>query len=91
MVANPSYPKNEMQQKGYFWDSVFFEEVNGKNFMYIVVKSEDFTTIMQNETDLIETPFRKIYEKFRLDTWVSETYKDIEEVFCFNESMVFIK
>ena len=91
MVENPIYPKTEMEQKGYFWDSVFFEEINDKNYIYIVVKSDDFTTIMQDEEDLIKTPFCEIYEKFRSETWLPETYKDIEEIFCFNESMVFIE
>ena len=91
MVENPIHPKTEMEQKGYFWDSVFFEEANDKNYIYIVVKSADFTTIMKDEEGLIATPFREVYEKFRLETWVPDTYKDIEEIFCFNDSMVFIQ
>lgn len=90
MVENPINPKTEMAQKGYFWDSVFFEEVNDQNFIYIVVKSEDFSSIMLNENNLVHTPFREIYEKFQRDAWIPETYTDIEEIFCFNESMVFI-
>jgi len=91
MIENPIHPKEEMKQKGYFWDSIFLEEVNDKNFVYIVLKSENFSSIMLNEKGLIETPFREIYEQFRKEAWMPETYTDIEEIFCFNESMVFIK
>jgi len=91
MIENPIHPKEEMKQKGYFWDSIFLEEVNDKNFVYIVLKSENFSSIMLNEKGLIETPFREIYEQFRIEAWMPETYTDIEEIFCFNESMVFIK
>ncbi|BAJ04178.1 DUF6176 family protein [Shewanella violacea] len=42
MREHIEYPRNEMAQKRYFWDSVFFEQTKEAEFIYIVIKSEDF-------------------------------------------------
>ena len=83
----PSEPFSEMQQKGYFWDSFFMD---GEGFLYMVLKSEDFSSIMQDEESLIETEFRSHYEKFRSECWVQSSYQDIEEMFCFNKELSFL-
>ncbi|WP_299803566.1 DUF6176 family protein [uncultured Shewanella sp.] len=89
MRENIQYPKGEMDQKGYYWDSVFFESSAEYESVYIVIKSEDFSKIMLDESTLDHTPFREVYEKFRLECWVNEPYTDIEPVICFNSSMQF--
>ena len=89
MRENIEYPYNEMAQKGYFWDATFFEESEGNEYLYIVIKSDDFTTIMDNEDNLTATPFRAIYETFREQCWAPEPYTDIESLFCFNSSINF--
>lgn len=87
MVENHQYPLNEMKQKKYVWDSVFLDESDN---LYIVIKSEDFTQIMMDESELISTPFREVYEKFRNACWSSEPYSDIEPIACFNETVSFL-
>jgi hypothetical protein len=87
MMENHMEPLNEMKQKGYMWDSVFLDESDS---LYIVIKSEDFTKIMMDESELIHTPFRAMYEKFRQDCWSSEPYSDIEPLACFNSSVDFL-
>lgn len=87
MMENHIEPLNEMKQKGYMWDSVFLDESDS---LYIVIKSEDFTKIMMDENELIHTPFRTVYEKFRQDCWSSEPYLDIESIACFNNGVDFL-
>ncbi len=89
MRDNIDFPKSEMEQKGYFWDSVFYEETQEFEYIYIVIKSTNFSKIMIDENDLIVTPFRKVYEKFRAQCWAPEPYEDFEPIFCFNSSMTF--
>lgn len=89
MRENIEFPKNEMEQKGYFWDSVFYEKHEGFEYLYIVIKSTDFSKIMMDENELIISPFRDVYEQFRSQCWASEPYLDFEPIFCFNSSMNF--
>lgn len=89
MRENIEFPKNEMEQKGYFWDSVFYERDDEFEYIYIVIKSADFSKIMMDESELIFSPFRDIYEKFRSTCWSPEPYQDIEPIFCFNSSITF--
>ncbi|MBL4942280.1 MAG: hypothetical protein JKY81_11530 [Colwellia sp.] len=89
MRENIEFPKSEMDQKGYFWDSVFYEKDEEFEYVYIVIKSTDFSKIMLDESELIVSPFRDVYEQFRSQCWVSEPYLDLEPIFCFNSSMVF--
>jgi len=89
MRENIQFPKSEMEQKGYFWDSVFYEKNDEFEYIYIVIKSNDFSKIMMDESELIVSPFREVYEKFRSTCWVSEPYIDIEPVLCFNSSFTF--
>ena len=89
MQENIEFPKNEMDQKGYYWDSIFYEKDSEFEYIYIVIKSNDFSKIMMDEVGLIETPFRDVYNKFRNECWAPELYLDIEPIFCFNSSMTF--
>lgn len=89
MRENIQFPMSEMEQKGYYWDSVFFESSPEYESIYIVIKSEDFSKIMLDESTLVYTPFREVYEKFRFECWANEPYTDIEPVICFNSSMQF--
>lgn len=82
-------PKYEMQQKGYYWDSLFIESSSKCDYLYMVIKSDDFSKIMVNEDELIATEFRGVYESFRSQCWLADGYKDIEAVACFNSAMVF--
>lgn len=83
----PNEPFSEMQQKGYFWDSFFMD---GEDNLYMVLKSKDFSSIMQDEASLIETEFRSHYEKFRTECWQQASYQNIEEIFCFNKELSFL-
>ena len=89
MRKNIEYPKREMEQKGYFWVSVFYEKNEEAEYIYIVIKSADFSNIMLDENELIVTPFRDIYEQFRAQCWALESYLDLEPIFCFNSSITF--
>lgn len=89
MRKNIEYPKKEMEQKGYFWDSVFYEKNEVFEYIYIVIKLADFSNIMLDESELIVSPFRDVYEKFRSQCWASEPYLDLEPIFCFNSSITF--
>ncbi|EIV1777545.1 hypothetical protein MOU97_004230 [Vibrio vulnificus] len=89
MRENIEFPKSEMEQKGYFWDSVFFEKTDESEYIFIVIKSADFSKIMVDENELVATPFRDVYEKFRSQCWAPELYQDIEPIFCFNASLTF--
>jgi hypothetical protein len=89
MRENIAFPKSEMEQKGYFWDSVFFQSDDEFEYIYIVIKSADFSKIMIDESELIASPFREVYEKFRTSCWAPEPYVDIEPIFCFNSSLTF--
>ncbi len=82
-------PEYEMQQKGYYWDSLFIESSSECDYLYMVIKSVDFSKIMVNEDVLIATEFREVYERFRSQCWVADAYNDIEVVACFNSAMVF--
>jgi len=84
MTSSVAGPKNEMSQKGYYWDSVFFGIEVDVEYLYIVLKSNDFSKIMVDESELIATPFREYYDRFRNDCWAPESYEDIESLFCFN-------
>ncbi|MDF0532850.1 hypothetical protein PY479_01000 [Shewanella sp. A32] len=85
--ANPEAPKEEMVQKGYFWDSFFLDKDEN---LFMVLKSKDFSKIMMDESELIQTAFRPIYERFRTQCWIEGSYEDIEELFCFNDSFSFL-
>ncbi|WP_337993082.1 hypothetical protein [Thalassomonas haliotis] len=89
MRENIEFPKSEMEQKGYFWDSVFYEKDEEYEYIYIVIKSSDFSKIMMDESELVVSPFRGVYEKFRSQCWASEPYIDIEPIFCFNSTLTF--
>ncbi|MGS0680515.1 DUF6176 family protein [Shewanella sp. 125m-7] len=89
MRENIEFPKSEMGQKGYYWDSVFYESTRDHEHIYIVIKSVDFSKIMLDESALLHTPFREVYEKFRQECWVNEPYSDIDATACFNSSMQF--
>jgi len=89
MRENIEFPKSEMEQKGYFWDSVFFEKDEEFEYIYVVIKSTNFSEIMMDESELIVSPFRDVYEQFRTQCWVSEPYLDLEPIFCFNSSITF--
>ena len=89
MRDNIEFPKSEMEQKRYFWDSVFYEKSDEFEYIYIVIKSKDFSKIMMDESELIISPFRDVYEKFRSTCWAPEPYIDLEPVFCFNSSLTF--
>ena len=89
MREHIEFPLAEMEQKGYFWDSTFIEQTDKADFLYIVIKSPDFSKIMADESELSPTPFREVYEAFRQNYWAPEPYVDIEPVFCFNSSMKF--
>ncbi|MBV1908468.1 MAG: hypothetical protein KUG78_04050 [Kangiellaceae bacterium] len=89
MKNNIELPKYEMTQKGYYWDSVFFDIKAGQELLYMVIKSEDFSKIMIDESELKPTPFRLFYEKFRSECWAPEMYNDIEALICFNQCLDF--
>lgn len=89
MRANIDQPFSEMTQKGYLWDSVFWESTPEAEYLYIVIKSADFAKIMRDETELVATPFRAIYERFRSSCWTSAGYVELAPVFCFNAAMHF--
>lgn|GEM_PF-7010220 len=89
MREHIEFPKSEMEQKGYFWDCVFYEKTNNFEYVYIVIKSNDFSKIMMDESEIIISPFRAVYEKFRDQCWAPEPYTDLEPVFCFNSSLTF--
>ncbi|REL27247.1 hypothetical protein DXX93_12175 [Thalassotalea euphylliae] len=89
MRENIAHPRDEMSQKGYFWDSIFIEQTDKADFLYIVIKSEDFSTIMVDESELSLTPFRQVYDDFKTKCWLPEPYEDLEPVFCFNSAMQF--
>lgn len=85
---NIEFPKSEMDQKGYYWDSVFYEINDDAKYVYIVMKSSDFSKTMVDETGLLVSPFRTVYERFREECWAPEHYLDIEPMFYFNSSLV---
>ena len=85
--ANPEAPKQEMLQKGYFWDSFFLDKDEN---LFMVLKSQDFSKIMMDESELVHTAFRPVYERFRSQCWVEGSYEDIEALFCFNDSLSFL-
>jgi hypothetical protein len=87
MKAQPSEPYSEMAQKGYFWDSFLLDEEDN---LFMVLKSADFSSIMTDESRLIETGFRTVYEEFRKLCWIEGTYQDIEELYCFNKALSFL-
>lgn len=87
MQRDPTAPLDEMKQKGYFWDAFFLSE---DNYLYMVLKSNDFSKIMADESQLIATTFREVYETFREDSWVEGSYEDIAPLFCFNHSLSFM-
>jgi len=87
MKNHSDQPKSEMAQKGYFWDSFFIDKENN---LFMVLKSDDFSRIMTDESQLIATEFRAIYEHFRKECWVEDSYEDIEELFCFNDALSFL-
>ena len=89
MRTNITYPRNEMSQKGYYWDSIFVEQGDKVDFLYIVIKSEDFSKIMVDESELLSTPFRQVYDDFKAKCWLPGPYEDLEPVFCFNSAMQF--
>lgn len=89
MKSNNAFPKSEMEQKGYYWDSVFYSDEQGVEYLFIVLKSNDFSRIMVDESSLIETPFRQVYEDFRRECWAPEPYQDLEALCCFNSDMNF--
>jgi hypothetical protein len=89
MRENIEFPKSEMEQKGYFWDSVFYEKEDKFECIYIVIKSDDFSNIMMDESELVVSPFRDVYEKFRTTCWAPGPYIDLEPIFCFNSSLTF--
>jgi hypothetical protein len=84
---NPTEPFSEMQQKGYFWDSFFIDD---EDFLFMVLKSKNFASIMQDDASLIETAFRSHYQRFRSLCWVQGSYQDIEEIYCFNKGLSFM-
>ena len=63
MRQNIEYPKGEMEQKRYYWDSVFYESTRDHEHIYIVIKTPDFSKIMLDESELLYTPFREVYEQ----------------------------
>lgn len=85
--VNPEAPKSEMLQKGYFWDSFFLDKDEN---LFMVLKSQDFSKIMMDESELLQTAFRPVYERFRTQCWIEGSYEDIEELFCFNDSFSFL-
>ena len=87
MKAQPKEPYLEMTQKGYFWDSFFLDREDN---LFMVLKSHDFSSIMMDESELVETGFRAVYEKFRKECWIEGTYQDIEELCCFNQTLSFL-
>lgn len=89
MKSSIEDPRDEMAQKGYFWDSVFFDIKDGQELLYIVLKSEDFSSIKIDESEIEATPFRTYYNLFRKECWAPEMYNDIEDIHCFNKSLVF--
>lgn len=89
MQDNIEFPRNEMEQKGYYWDSVFIENIEGIDYLYVVIKSNDFSSIMRDEQGLIETPFREVYEAFRKQCWAPRPYVDITSIARFNSKVVF--
>jgi hypothetical protein len=76
-----------MEQKGYFWDSFFIDQ---DNTLFMVLKSHDFSSIMMDESALIATEFREVYDAFRQACWVQESYQDIDELYCFNQAFSFM-
>ncbi|WP_144394515.1 DUF6176 family protein [Pleionea sediminis] len=86
---NIDQPKFEMAQKGYFWDSVFYESDQENDYLLIVLKSSDFSNIMLDDSQLVETEFRAFYNQFRKDCWHPSGYKDLEVLACFNQAMEF--
>lgn len=83
----PNDSFSEMAQKGYYWDSFFLDQ---ENYLYMVLKSADFSSIMMDDSMLIKTAFRQNYDEFRARYWIDDTYQDIEELFCFNDAINFL-
>lgn len=84
MQSNIALPKNEMEQKGYFWDSVFFAIEDHEEFMYLVLKSKDFSNIVINDNEIVATEFRNIYDEFRKKCWSQSGYTEPTFIACFN-------
>lgn len=87
MQTHPQLPQTEMAQKGYFWDAFFID--NDDN-LFMVLKSPDFSKIIIDDTEIVPTAFRDVYDKFRQECWVKGSYQDIEALFCFNDSLSFM-
>ena len=82
--------KFEMDQKGYYWDSVFFEIINDQEYMVVVAKSKDFSSIIRDDNAIETTPSRDVYNQFKDSCWMSAP--DVQEaLFCFNKDMTFSK
>jgi hypothetical protein len=45
---------------------------------------------MLDESALIATHFRDVYEEFRQNCWVVGSYEDIESLYCFNQAISFM-
>lgn len=84
-------PRKEMAQKGYFWDSVFVSEEGGEAFMYVMLKSDDFSQIIIDDNAIEHTEFREYYSLFRDKFWHEEGYTEPTAVACFNAQMAFDK
>lgn len=61
----------EMNQKGYFWDCLFFKEENHQTYLYVIAKSKDWSKI-KGTKDIQVTPARAFYDKFIAECWDQE-------------------
>ncbi|MCB0326114.1 MAG: hypothetical protein KDD52_00695 [Bdellovibrionales bacterium] len=61
----------ESSQKGYWWDSVFYEEGTEQDTLWITSKSPAWDMI-KGDQDIETTHFRKVYDVFRQECWLVE-------------------
>lgn len=85
MKADIESVKSEMDQLGYYWDSVFMGDVGDCTYLYIVGKSQDWSKKAQGVTQ--PTTFRTYYEEFKADCW--DESDQLDHIWCPNGTMEF--
>lgn len=71
MKENIAFVESEMSQKGYWWDTVYYEEASDCDFFWFVAKSKNWDAIKTDE-QISQTPFRSVYDKFRKECWLKD-------------------
>jgi len=76
---DPSFAREQMKDKGYYWDSLFIDHRVDGDYLIYVIKSPDFSKIKMGDQDQLNL-FSKEYSHFKNNFWDQSELTKLDDI-----------